>query len=424
MFRKSCYSLLFVCLLFTTGFSQSLVNTRHLDYLYGTVKKGTSQLGIVQIYAEFPDYHYVEAAGEGVTCVDDVARAAVVYVKLYKAKPSEELYQKLAALTRFQIVIQNENGYYNNFLFKDGSVNTTYRTSIAEPNWWSWRAMWSLASLYETIKTREPLLADSIKQSLEKAVAKVIPLHTIAKTFTSYEGFKIPQWLPGECGADQAAVLVKALCIYHSITKDDSVLPLLRSLCSGIMAMQVKDAHSSYNGAFLSWRNNWHAWGNSQADALLDAYKILKDKTYLRAALAEINSYYPYLLKTGGLVELALEKKGKAVSEVKSQKFSQIAYGTRPQVFACLNAYQITGDRKYLGRAVELCGWFFGNNPAKQQVYFPENGRCFDGILDETKLNKNSGAESTIEALLSLAAVEAIPDGAKMLQKKYGDKSK
>src|SRR5450631_4520891 len=65
----------------TPGYT-SLVNTTHLDYLYipVTFPDGTNAAG-VHIYAEAPDYHFVDAPGEGYTCVDDVSRAALVYLR-------------------------------------------------------------------------------------------------------------------------------------------------------------------------------------------------------------------------------------------------------------------------------------------------------------------------------------------------------
>jgi hypothetical protein len=412
--------LLFFFLFLSTGYSQSLINTKHLDHLYEEIHAGNAQIGIVHIYAEYPDYHYVDAEGEGITCVDDIARAAVFYEKYYHMGKNVQAYHKITAMARFLVLVQNQNGFYNNFIFRNGTVNTTFRTSIAEPNWWSWRAMWSLASIYETVKAQDPLLADSILQSLHKAVVTVLPLYGKNDKYKEYDGFKIPDWLPAENGADQAAVLVKALCKYHAITSDTTVIPLIKSLCAGILAMQVNDAGSFYNGTFLSWRNSWHAWGNSQADALLDAYVILKDKKYLSSALKEINLWYPRLMKAGYLTELSLQKQGKAVHEIKKQKFSQIAYGIRPMVFSCVNAYRITGNKKYLKQGIAIAGWLFGNNPTGQKIYSVEAGTCYDGINDEKSLNKNSGAESTIEALLALMSLESIPAGAKMLNQSYG----
>ena len=52
--------------------------------------------------------------------------------------------------------------------------------------------------------------------------------------------------------------------------------------------------------------------------------------------------------------------------------------------------------------AKEVSGWFNDDNPAKTIIYDPSTGRCFDGIQSEKQINQNSGAESTIEALLAL----------------------
>src|SRR4051812_32009949 len=60
----------------------SLVNLQHLEHLYTPVSfaSGTPAAG-VYIYSDAPDYHLVPASGEGFTCVDDVARAALVYLR-------------------------------------------------------------------------------------------------------------------------------------------------------------------------------------------------------------------------------------------------------------------------------------------------------------------------------------------------------
>ena len=52
----------------------SLVNTSHLDNLYRNINYDNREMGIVLIYADYPDYHTVDAKGEGIACVDDAAR--------------------------------------------------------------------------------------------------------------------------------------------------------------------------------------------------------------------------------------------------------------------------------------------------------------------------------------------------------------
>ena len=75
-------------------------------------------------------------------------------------------------------------------------------------------------------------------------------------------------------------------------------------------------------------------------------------------------------------------------------------------VLASVEAYHITKSEKYAVQAGNLGSWFFGNNAVNQVMYDTSTGRVFDGIDSENKFNHNSGAESTIEALLSLQAIE------------------
>ena len=75
-------------------------------------------------------------------------------------------------------------------------------------------------------------------------------------------------------------------------------------------------------------------------------------------------------------------------------------------ILATIEAYHVTNSDKYAVQAGQLGSWFFGSNAANQVMYSTSTGRCFDGIDSESGVNMNSGAESTIEALLSIQAIE------------------
>ncbi|MGH2648647.1 MAG: hypothetical protein ACRDE8_13810, partial [Ginsengibacter sp.] len=79
-----------------------------------------------------------------------------------------------------------------------------------------------------------------------------------------------------------------------------------------------------------------------------------------------------------------------------------------PMVFAAVEAYNETGLAKYADLAGHLSAWFLGANDLNQNMYSVATGRCYDG-LSATSININSGAESTIEALLTMERVEANP---------------
>ena len=74
-------------------------------------------------------------------------------------------------------------------------------------------------------------------------------------------------------------------------------------------------------------------------------------------------------------------------------------------VYSALEASVITSEKKYAVYAADYAGWFFGDNNRNTRMYFEDSGICYDG-LNEQIINKNSGAESTIEALLLLQEIE------------------
>ncbi|MCC6727363.1 MAG: sugar phosphotransferase [Saprospiraceae bacterium] len=171
---------------------------------------------------------------------------------------------------------------------------------------------------------------------------------------------------------------------------------------------QFGDEQTPPQLAFLSWQNYWHAWGNTQAYALLRAGKAIQRQPFIEAGLNEVRHFYPYLLKKGLLHEFKLVQVGGKLAVHDEKPFPQIAYDLSPMILAATEAQRITGDKAFGETAKQLAAWFSGKNPAWQAMYDPATGRCFDGISSVTELNRNAGAESTIEALLALQALETI----------------
>ena len=127
---------------------------------------------------------------------------------------------------------------------------------------------------------------------------------------------------------------------------------------------------------------------------------------YTNKALAEIDSFYPWLLQNGMKASFIVSSNAGQIQLTSEKSFDQIAYGIRPMVFAAIEAYRITGQAKYADMAGQLAAWFLGNNAASTNMYSLTTGRCYDGITSSSNVNHNAGAESTIEALLALQRVE------------------
>jgi len=80
-----------------------------------------------------------------------------------------------------------------------------------------------------------------------------------------------------------------------------------------------------------------------------------------------------------------------------------------------IRLYEATHKTVYLKMAGLSASWFLGNNVLGLPMYDSLTGRCFDGIRDSVTLNKNSGAESTIEALLTFVELAKYPLAMKYL---------
>jgi len=378
------------------------INLDHFNHLYNEIELNGKAVGIVHIYSEYPNYDFEIEPNEGFTCVDDVARAIVMLSKYLEQNENDiEVLNKMKLLIEFVLQMQNENGYFNNFIWNDLSINKTYKTSVAELNWWSFRALWGLESAFDLLKTDKDL-ANRIALASEKLLINIkrdIPINNIETKIV--ETIEVPTWLPQKYASDQSALLILGLLKNYNRTANTDVKLLIDVLARGIMIMQKGDADNYPYGAFMSWQNLWHAWGNSQSYALLRAGQKFNNQEYIDSALKEIDNFYPYLLINGFAEAFWIQKTVEnKYQEIDRNSYPQIAYGLRPMVWAASEAYHYSKNAKYLKLSNDLESWLSGNNDAKTVIYDPTTGICFDGIKSKEEVSRNSGAESTIESLL------------------------
>ncbi len=386
---------------------KTVINLNHFNYLYEDISFQGKEVGIVHIYSEYPTYEYAIEPNEGFTCVDDIARAIVMLSKHIEVfGTNENIINQILKLTEFVLQMQNENGYFNNFIWSDLSINTSYKTSIAELNWWSLRALWALEYAYPLVKS-DAELTSRIGLAVDRVLTNIKRDLPIDNLQTEYLGnLELPTWLPQKYASDQAALLILGLLKNYQRTNDAVVKNLIDAMAKGIIITQKGDEYNYPYGAFMSWENLWHAWGNTQSYALLKAGRKFDNIEYIESALKEVDNYYPKILSNGYAEAFWLTKDEDNYSEIKRSRFPQITYGLRPMVWASLEAYQYSNNTKHLDLAKNLKSWLSGNNEANKAIYNPSTGICFDGIVGPGEVNRNSGAESTIEGLLILLEME------------------
>ena len=82
-------------------------------------------------------------------------------------------------------------------------------------------------------------------------------------------------------------------------------------------------------------------------------------------------------------------------------RFDQQPLEAQNMIEASIEAYKITGDRKWIAEARRCFDWFLGRNDMNAPLYDYSTGGCRDGLTGDGA-NQNQGAESTLAWLLSV----------------------
>lgn len=375
--------------------TDSIFNLSHLDALGEVVNISGQDMRIIHIYADAPDYNWVGDDDEGEACVDDAARAAVVYLRHFELTGNEESAEKAKQLLRFVAYMQTDEGYFYNFVWDNSlRINKTHQNSLAnEVNWWAARAVWALGVGARVLANHDSSFASFCLTTLDKSIPKIEEMLTAYPETVTKSGYEMPTWLIGGTGSDASSELLLGLAEANMISPDQKYSSAISKLSEGISMLQYGNISSAPYGAHLSWEGGWHGWGNSQTMAQVRAGQN-------QSAIVEANNFYPWLLVNGWLHSFPLESPGN------KRYYEQIAYATRGVTVGLVQLYNSTKNEKYAIMAGLAGSWFMGNNEASAKMYNSLHGYGFDGINSPTDVNKNSGAESTIEALYSVLELE------------------
>ncbi len=371
-------------------------NLEHLDHLSQEFEvEGETHRG-VWIYAEpglqpGDPYVFREAPGEGVTDIDDVARAAITYMWVDRLDYARGQLGYIMAL-------QDEDGTFYNFVFEDGTINRIGITSRKGTNFWAARALWAIGEGMKAFADDAEFYAE-LRESFLRGVEPFAALVDASYgTYIERHGFSAPAWFPGD-GSDAAANLLLGLSAFLEVDDDARTRELAERVAQGIAEFQYGPpgqfpylAHPSFARDPLVW----HAWGSRQSQALARAGMALGDDALIASAAAEAGHFFVHLLVNDGPVELV---------QPAVKVAPQIAYGMESIASGYFALSDATGREVFAELGGLMTSWLHGNNMLHEPMYDPATGRTFDG-LERGVINRNSGAESTITALLALVQAE------------------
>jgi multiple sugar transport system substrate-binding protein len=385
----------------------SLEHLRHLGL--DAVVNGRP-VRVVALYAEAPDYRPTPSpardGSEGIASVDDAARAAVAYLRAHEATGDERARDEALGLLAFVAAMEQGDGEFINFIDERGRPNRQAPSSRKSMSYWGARALWALGEAARVLGPEGLGEVPDARQALDRAVSR-LRREVDAGRLIGGSATATAEALLGLL-ALQRAEPSPALAALAARTAE-----LLVALSAGSDSVAPWGARLDHPGA------SWHAWGARSTAALAEAAVALHRPDLAAAARREADGLWARFL-LAGRVPAAVTPDGTAAW------YPQIAYGVGPIVEGYLALAEATGDRRYATLAGLAAGWFVGANSAGASMYDEGSGRTFDG-LDEgapaagggpaaVRVNRNAGAESTVEALLALQRVAGEPDAAEYVR--------
>lgn len=330
----------------------------------------TDDVGVIQ--------HAVEDVPNRSTgyCTDDVSRAFMVVLAKLEIDPGDATAQRMATTyLSFLHDAQLQDGRFHNFM----SYERTWLDAIGTHDSVG-RALWALG--YGMRYAPRGTWRRVCKRLFDKGLAAM-------------------EWLQYPRSQAYAAIGLAHAC--ESIIADGDVVQYRAKLRE--LAAQLQERYLEVRDADWHWFENAMTYDNARLpEAMMRAGLTLQDNTFQAIGLRTFEFYKKITVEDGVFVPIGNE--GWYHRGGSRPRYSQQPLEAVSLVDAALVALDATGDPSYRALAQTGLDWYHGRN--SRGIVMARNGGCLDG-LNETSVNMNMGAESTLAYLASAYALAARP---------------
>ncbi|MFQ5432254.1 MAG: glycosyltransferase [Nitrospinota bacterium] len=303
-------------------------------------------------------------------CTDDNARALITVVMGQDMLPENgSLYELTSRYLSFLDHDLNEkNGRFRNFMTFDRKWTEEYGSEDSHA-----RAIWGLGVAVAMLKSE-----GQVK----------LALNLFKRALAALDGFQSPRaW----------AFSLVGIHAYLAHFSGDSETRRIREL----LALKLFDLYTKNASPDWPWIENIVAYSNGRVpQALLLSGQWLQKGDLVEAGLRSLE----WLIKiqtdpAGHFAPVGSD--GWYVKNGRRARFDQQPVEVHAMIDACIEAYNVTGEKKWIENARLCFDWFPGKNDLSAPLYDYTTGGCRDGLGAEGA-NLNQGAESTLAWLLSL----------------------
>jgi glycosyltransferase involved in cell wall biosynthesis len=336
------------------------------------IKKLTTDFGMIQFsIINQPDIE------SGYT-IDDNARAMVAMCEHFELTKDKTDLDYIKIYLNFIKSCLQENGSFLNYVDVDGDfTEQNNETNLEDSNG---RAIWALGYLISLGSILPTTLVENAKSTLLHATVNLTKIHSTRAM----------------------AFIIKGLYYANSKEKSTTNIGIIKKLANRMVEMYKHESNSNW-----IWFESYLTYGNSiLPEAMLCAYLSTGDTTYKTVAKISFDFLLSKIFKENSIK--VISNKGWLHKEDKSDK--KVIGGEQPidvaYTILALSKFSIAFNNKEYSQKMKIAfSWFLGNNHLHQIIYNPCTGGCYDG-LEDTYVNLNQGAESTVSYLMARLAIE------------------
>jgi glycosyltransferase involved in cell wall biosynthesis len=346
----------------TLQYNRPPVNLNHL-------KQMTTDTGIIQ----FSKINQPDLCS-GYT-LDDNARAMVAICMHFILTGDSKSIWYINKYLNFIKFCQQPSGDFLNYVDIENNFTSQNKSDNLEDS--NGRAIWALGYL---ISEKESF-PEKVRSEAINIIRKAIPhIETIHSTRAM-------------------ALAIKGLYYYYRVIKSHENIELIKTMAGRLVQMYKHESDEKWQ-----WFESYLTYANSiLPEAMLYAWLLTGETIYKEVALSSLTFLLSKIFNENG-IEVISNRNWLQRGQIPDH-FGEQPIDVSYTIMTLSKFYEIFSDEDYRIKMETAFNWFLGDNRLHQIIYNPCTGGCYDG-LEESHVNLNQGAESTLSYLMARLTVE------------------
>jgi len=307
--------------------------------------------------------------------LDDNARALVASCMNFKLSGEKESIENMRKYLSFIKLCQQPSGNFLNYVDQDHNFTAQNQEVNLEDS--NGRALWALGYVI------------SLKQILPDTIV-TDAISIFQRAMLNLKSTKSPRAM---------AFAIKGLFYFQKTEKSAIFQSIVEVFANRLMELYKKESTSIWK-----WYESYMTYANSiLPEAMLYAWLITGKESYKEIAVTSFDFLLSLIFNKNGIE--VISNKGWLQKGQEAGQFGEQPIDVAYTIMTLSKFYDVLRDKDYRNKMEIAFNWFLGNNRLHQIVYNPCTGGCYDG-LEETHVNLNQGAESTVSYLMARLTVE------------------